>query len=158
MCQKQQAPPSAAPQGGGASRRPLGFLLLAHILYDFSHMFGCFSVFPMIFAEKIVFPGPFCPGPISRLPNLFEKRKRSKFQTCQIAKYSEREKAQRERKGTAKQHGWPAGWPAGHFAENSKDERPASKCGGRQCFVRWSFRLLCSAALYLFPAAATASG
>ena len=63
-----KAAPSAPPQGGGASRRPLGFLLLAHILYDFSYMFGCFSVFPMIFAEKIVFPGPFCPGPISRLP------------------------------------------------------------------------------------------
>ena len=38
MCQKQQAPPSVVPQGGGASRRPVGFLLLAQILYDFSYM------------------------------------------------------------------------------------------------------------------------
>ena len=64
-----KAPPSVAPQGGSASRRPLGFCFWPHILYYGSHMFGCFSIFPMVFAEKIVFQGPFCPGPFSRLPN-----------------------------------------------------------------------------------------
>ena len=70
MCLKQHpkgAARSAAPLGRRRRRR---LLLLAHILYDFSYMFGCFSIFPMVFAEKIVFQGPFCPGPFSRLPKL----------------------------------------------------------------------------------------
>ena len=63
MCQKQQAPPSAAPQGGGASRRPLGWLLLAYILYDFSHMFSCFSMFSNDFCRKDCFPRPLLSRP-----------------------------------------------------------------------------------------------
>ena len=58
----------AAPLG---RRRRWRLLLLAHILYYFSHMFGCFSIFAMVFAENIVFQGPFCPGPFSRLPTPF---------------------------------------------------------------------------------------
>ena len=53
--------------GAAFSGTPRGrrrFLLLAHILYDFSYMFGCFPVFPMIFAEKWYFR-PLLSGPVS---------------------------------------------------------------------------------------------
>ena len=42
---EQQAPPSAAPQGGGASRRPLGLLFLHICCMIFQLFFVVFHVF-----------------------------------------------------------------------------------------------------------------
>ena len=58
----------AAPQGGGASRRPLGLLFLHIFCMIFQLFLAVLLCFSMISAEKIGFPGPFCPGPIWGLP------------------------------------------------------------------------------------------
>ena len=68
ICKKQQAPPSAAPQRGGASRRPLGLLFLHICCMILQLFFVAFPCFSMTSAEKIGFPGPFCPGPFWGLP------------------------------------------------------------------------------------------
>jgi hypothetical protein len=63
-------------QGGGAKRRPLGappkaapVVFCIYVGMIFQLFLAVLLCFAMISAEKIGFPGPFCPGPIWGLPN-----------------------------------------------------------------------------------------
>ena len=56
---------------GGASRRLLGLLFLHLFCMIFQLFLAVLLCFSTISAEKIGFPGPFCPGPIWGLPNYF---------------------------------------------------------------------------------------
>ena len=66
---RREAPPPWGAAEGGAC-------CFWHICCIIFHIcLAVFRCFPMIFAEKIAFPGPFCPGPFSMLPNYFPKQR-----------------------------------------------------------------------------------
>ena len=57
------------PKGAALRAAPLGCCFWHICCIIFHICLAVFLCFPMIFAEKIVFPGCFCPGCFSRLPN-----------------------------------------------------------------------------------------